>query len=196
MRTPMLLTILAAATVLAGCDDSGSAGLAPSPNAVTSTLGAASTTADPEPVPVDAAPKRGAESRDAMLTVTGVRIGHHPGFERVVYDLGGTGEPGWVVEYTDRAVQDGSGTVLDVQGGSILEVRILGSAYPFDTGVVPFDNSEPARDPEAPGVLGVYRTIVFEGETQSFIGVRGDRPPFEVRTAADPTRLIVDIATS
>ncbi len=189
----MLLTILAAAAVLTGCDDSGSAGLAPSPNAVTSTLGAPTTAA--EPVPTDAQPKRGDKSRGAMLTVTGIRIGHHPGFERVVYDLGGTGTPGWVVEYTDRAVQDGSGTVLDIDAGSVLEVRILGSAYPFDTGVAPFDNSEPVRDPEAPGVTGVYRTIVFEGETQSFIGVRGDRPPFEVRTATGPARLIVDIAT-
>ncbi|MEV0359124.1 hypothetical protein AB0H71_24005 [Nocardia sp. NPDC050697] len=196
MRTPMLLTILAVAAVLTGCDDSGPTGLAPAPNAVTDTLGAATTTAAPEPAPTDAQPKQGEKSRGAMLTVTGIRIGHHPGFERVVYDLGGTGTPGWVVEYTDRAVQDGSGTVLDIQGGSVLEVRILGSAYPFDTGVTPFDNSEPVREPEAPGVLGVYRTIVFEGETQSFIGVRGDRPPFEVRTATGPTRLIVDIASS
>ncbi|MFC3960569.1 AMIN-like domain-containing (lipo)protein [Nocardia jiangsuensis] len=195
MRTPMLLTVLAVAAVLTGCDDSGSAELAPSPGSVSTALDAPAPTAAPEPVPADAQPKRGDKSRGAMLTVTGVRIGHHPGFERVVYDLGGTGTPGWVVEYTDRAVQDGSGTVLDLDADSVLEVRILGSAYPFDTGVIPFDNSEPVRDPQAPGVTGVYRTIVFEGETQSFIGVRGDRPPFEVRTANNPTRLIVDIAT-
>lgn len=190
----MLLTIAVLTAALAGCDDTGSTAGAPLP-AVSGTV-TPGTTEEALEAPVDAQPKRQDASRGAMLTVTDIRIGHHPGFERVVYDLGGTGAPGWIVDYADSAVQDGSGTEIAVDGDSVLEVRILGSAYPFDSGVTPFDNSEPVSDPSAPGVAGVYRTIVFEGQTQSFIGVRGDRPAFAVSTASNPTRLIVDIATS
>lgn len=113
----------------------------------------------------------------------------------MVYELGGKGTPGWLVQYTDHAVQDGSGNPVEVAGRSILEVRILGSAYPFDSGVTPYSGPDPAVDASAPGIAGVYRTVVFEGTTQSFIGVQTDRPAFAVSPLSDPTRLVIDIAT-
>ncbi|WP_067809327.1 AMIN-like domain-containing (lipo)protein [Nocardia beijingensis] len=189
MRNRMVLMVAAATALLAGCGDVESAPGLP----------AAPTTATPAevaqaPAPGDAAPKEGKPSGDAALTVTDVRLGRQPGFDRVVYELGGVGTPGWIVRYTDRAVQDASGNPVDVAGRSILEVRILGSAYPFDSGVTPYEGPDPAVDPAVPGIAGVYRTTVFEGVTQSFIGVQSDRPAFTVTTLSNPTRLVVDIA--
>ncbi|WP_051023001.1 AMIN-like domain-containing (lipo)protein [Nocardia pneumoniae] len=200
MRNWMVLTVAVATVLLSGCGDGESAQELPVAS-ITATPGATGTQAAPAPavpqdaVPQDAAPKRGAASADAALTVTGIRLGRQPGFDRVVYDLGGVGTPGWLVRYTDRAVQDGSGNRVDVAGRSILEVRILGSAYPFDSGVTPYAGPDPAVDPAVPGVAGVYRTTVFEGTTQSFIGVQADRPAFTVTTLSNPTRLVVDIAS-
>lgn len=190
MRNRTVLTVAAVAVLLGGCADDGSTTDAPA--AGSSTTG---TLAEAPQVPRDALPKRGTASNDAGLTVTGIRIGHQPGFDRVVYDLGGKGTPGWIVQYTDRAVQDGSGKPIDVAGTAILEVQILGSAYPFDSAVTPYAGPDPATDPSAPGIAGVYRTTVFEGTTQSFIGVQADRPGFSVSTLSNPTRLVIDIAT-
>ncbi|WP_280234636.1 AMIN-like domain-containing (lipo)protein [Nocardia cyriacigeorgica] len=197
MRNKLVVGLVAVGVVgfAAACGDSDS-----TPTTVvdapTTSAEATTTAAAPPAAPSDAEPKRAEASGDAALTVTDIRIGHHDGFDRVVYELGGTGTPGWVVEYTDAAVQDGSGAAIDVAGQSVLEVRITGSAYPFDSGVEPYSGPDPATDPSAPGIAGVYRATVFEGITQSFIGVNGDRPAFAVSTQSGPTRLVIDIATS
>ncbi|CAM4455966.1 hypothetical protein NONI108955_30165 [Nocardia ninae] len=191
MRNRMVLTIVAVTALLAGCgDDAGTTANTTTPS--TSTTG---TLAEAPTAPRDTTPKRGTASGDAGLTVTGIRIGHQPGFDRVVYDLGGNGTPGWIVQYTDRAVQDGSGKPIEVAGKSILEVQILGSAYPFDSAETPYAGPDPATEPSAPGIAGVYRTTVFEGTTQSFIGINGDRPGFAVTTLTNPTRLVIDVAS-
>ncbi|MET8648549.1 AMIN-like domain-containing (lipo)protein [Nocardia aurea] len=193
MRNTIVSTIAVTAALLTGCDDGDTTR---PPSNVSSTAGTTGTFADvPAPAPADAQPKRGEPSSGAGLTVTGIRIGSQPGFDRVVYDLGGTGSPGWIVQYTDRAVQDGSGNQIDVAGRSILEVQITGSAYPFDSGVTPYEGPDPATAPGTPGIAGVYRTVVFEGTTQSFIGVNAASPGFSVSTLANPTRLVIDIAT-
>jgi hypothetical protein len=190
MRNRMVLMVAIATALLAGCgDDQSTPGLP-----VASITGTSAAVAQ-APLPQDTAPKQGKASGDAALTVTDIRLGRQPGFDRVVYDLGGAGTPGWLVRYTDAAVQDGSGNPVDVAGRSILEVRILGSAYPFDSGVTPYAGPDPAVDPAVPGIAGVYRTTVFEGATQSFIGLRADRPAFSVSALSNPTRLVIDIAS-
>ncbi|MBF6171198.1 AMIN-like domain-containing (lipo)protein [Nocardia blacklockiae] len=188
MRNRLAFTVVAGLALLAGCSDGASDPPTPVPNG-------SSVAAAPEPPPTATTPQQGAPSDDARLTVTDVRIGHHPGFDRVVYELGGVGNPGWRVQYTDRAVQDGSGKPVDVAGRSILEVRILGSAYPWDSGVAQYEGPDPATDPSAPGIAGVYRTLAFEGATQSFIGVNAERPAFSVSALENPSRLVVDVAT-
>lgn len=192
MRNALVFVLIAAAAVsVSGCgtDDAPAA----APPATTSTPSTfADATAE---VPTDASPKSGAASAGAALTVTDIRLGRQPGFDRVVYELGGTGSPGWQVAYTDSAVQDGSGKSVDVAGRAILEVRILGSAYPFDSTVAPFDGPDPVTDPGTPAITGVYKKLVYEGVTQSFIGIDADQPPFSVTALADPPRLVVDIAT-
>ncbi len=186
----MVLLVAVTAALVAGCGDSESGSNAT--NAATAPSTFTDSSATP---PTDALTKRGAPSSDAGVTVSGIRIGHQPGFDRVVYELGGAGTPGWIVQYADQAVQDASGKLIDVAGNSILEVQITGSAYPFDNGVTPYSGPDPATDPSAPGVAGVYRSAVYEGTTQSFIGVHADRPAFSVSTLTGPTRLVIDIAT-
>src|SRR5690606_19066128 len=185
---PAAAVAVAAATlacgVLTGCDDAR-----PGAEPVTSPSTAHSATATgpaplleaPAPPPSDAAPKSADASPEAGLTVTGIRIGRHDGFDRVVYDLGGAGTPGWIVRWTDRAVQVCSGRELDLAGESVLVGRITGSACPFDSGVTPYSGPDPATDPSVPGITGVSMPLVFEGVTQSFIGVAGSQAAFSVQ---------------
>ncbi|WP_280338781.1 AMIN-like domain-containing (lipo)protein [Nocardia neocaledoniensis] len=190
MRNALVFGLVAiAALTLSGCGSDGAPAATPPPTSTTSTFTDATGAA-----PRDNTPKSGDASAGAALTVTDIRLGHHEGFDRVVFTLGGTGTPGWQVEYTGSAVQDGSGKPVEVDGNSILEVRILGSAYPFDSTVPPYAGPDPVTDPSVPGITGVYKALVYEGSTQSFIGVTAAEPAFAVSTLSNPTRLVVDIA--
>ncbi|QAY71576.1 AMIN-like domain-containing (lipo)protein [Xylanimonas protaetiae] len=126
----------------------------------------------------------------AMLTVTDVRAASHGTFDRVVFDLGGTGTPGWRVEYVDQALDDGSGLPVDVDGDEVLQVRISGTGIPADTGVTEFSGATVDLDGESVEEV-VYR-FVFEGYTTAFVGT-DDRTPFRVFTLDNPTRLVVDV---
>lgn len=206
MRTGRVLVVAVMLGCLAGCADSGSTPPVSSPEAAPAAPGSPADIpglpplppllpGQPVPAPDDTVPKQAEASPGAKLTVTDVRLSRHPGFDRVEYYLDGQGAPGFSVWYTGRAVQDGSGRELEVAGDSVLEVRITGSGYPFDTGVAPYAGPDPATDPAVPGIAGVYRTTVFEGVTQSFVGVAGDEPGFTVVAQPMPNRLVIDIAT-
>ena len=63
----------------------------------------------------------------AQLVVTGVRVGAHEGFDRVVVDLEGEGDPGWFVDYTATPIQETAGLPLKVAGNAFLNINIDGT---------------------------------------------------------------------
>ncbi|QJW38360.1 hypothetical protein FIC82_009145 [Cellulosimicrobium protaetiae] len=132
-------------------------------------------------------------SADAALTVTDIRVGHHDGYDRVVFELGGTGTPGWRVEYVDQPTDDGKGDVVAVDGDAYLQVMISGSGYPMDTGVDEYTEPNPLRAGDDGEVEEVLLRGVFEGYTQAFVGVDDVRRPFRVFSLEDPTRVVVDV---
>ncbi|PFG32708.1 AMIN-like domain-containing (lipo)protein [Sanguibacter antarcticus] len=151
-------------------------------------------TADAPAFPADTSPDTADPSQDAMLTVTDVRIGRHDGFDRVVYEMGGTGTPGWTVQYVDEAIQDGSGTVIDLAGDGTLKVLISGSAYPMDSGAEPFESSGPVTGAGTVTVTEARGWSVFEGLTDAFIGLESPGHPFRVYLLESPVRVVVDVA--
>lgn len=161
-------------------------------SAVTSTSTSSTAASTTEPVPTDSSDKTSAAGTESKLTVVDIRVGEHDGFDRVVYEMGGTGTPGWRVKYVDAATQEGSGKPVDIKGAAVIQVLIDGSAYPFDSGVEQYSGPNPV-----PGVGGVVTEVngsnVFEGVTQSFIGVT-EKQPFTVTTLSDPPRVVVDVA--
>ncbi|EME21432.1 AMIN-like domain-containing (lipo)protein [Rhodococcus triatomae] len=130
-------------------------------------------------------------SPGASLTVTDVFVERNGGFDRVVYVFAGSGTPGWRVRYVDTAVQDGSGDVFDVPGSSILEVALTGTRLPFETGVTPYAGPNPLAGSGA--VTQVRMATVFEGVTQSFVGLESAAVPVTVSSATDPARVFVDV---
>lgn len=192
LRTRHALAVTAAALVLAGCTANGDA--VPEPDTAASIETQVVTPDAPSTTPTDAADKISPAGDGAKLTVTDIRTGRHEGFDRVVYELGGEGMPGWRVGYVDSAVQDGSGNEIPVAGGAVIQVLIDGSAYPFDSGVEPYAGPNPVLGPSGGSVVEVNGSGVFEGVTQSFIGVADPDTPFSVSSLTDPTRLVIDVA--
>lgn len=167
---------------------------ATSTKTATPTSTAAPTTAPPDsalpPFSQDVVESSG--QGEAQLLSTTVRLGLHDGYDRVVFDLEGEGTPGYRVAYVDKAVQDGSGQILDVAGDAILQVVISGTRYPEEgedyeggPGSYTLDAAEVVEEVRLSGT--------FEGLTQGFIGIDDEGSPFRVFTLADPVRLVVDI---
>ncbi|MBO0925172.1 hypothetical protein J1G44_11860 [Cellulomonas sp. zg-ZUI199] len=172
-----------------------SAGTAPAPTSTTAPTTAPSPTAQPA-VPAEAAfaPPGTELTQDgdaAGYVVTQVRVGEHPGYDRVVYELtGGEGTPGYRVGWVDQAVEDPSGEVRQVDGDAVLQVWLIGTTYPVDGG--PQEHAGDVR-PDDGDIEQVVRPLTFEGMTQSFVGVDDGLRPFRVTVLQDPVRVVVDV---
>ncbi len=132
----------------------------------------------------------------ATGAINGVRTGRHRCFDRLVVDLDGD-TTGYRVDYVDAVYADGSGELVPVKGGAILNIVLFAPAYD-DTGRATVDPATVS----ATNVAG-YRTLrdvewagSFEGQTTLGLGVRA-RLPFRVFTLDGPgdgSRLVVDVA--
>lgn len=129
---------------------------------------------------------------DQLLTVTNVTVEPQEGFDRVTFTLDGSGTPGWRVEYVDEALDPGKGDPVEVDGDAVLQVVLLGTAMPMDSGVEEYDGAPVGPDDAASVEEVVYR-FVFAGQTTAFVGIDGERKPFAVSAAEDPARVMVDV---
>ncbi|MDO5453750.1 MAG: hypothetical protein Q4F37_02030 [Corynebacterium sp.] len=128
------------------------------------------------------------------LEVTNVRVGAHDGFDRVVFEFSGEGQPGWYVTSTAEPRQQGSGHLIDYAGSHALNVMINGTPYPFDLGIP--EDEWPQTGPVAGAadtVQGVSFHGIFEATSQYVIGLDGPSA-FSVTLLEEPTRVVVDVA--
>lgn len=128
------------------------------------------------------------------LEVTNVRVGAHDGFDRVVFEFSGDGQPGWYVTSTPEPRQQGSGHLIDYPGAHALNVMINGTPYPFDLGIP--EDEWPQTGPVAGAadtVQGVSFHGIFEATSQYVIGLDGPSA-FSVTRLDNPTRVVVDVA--
>ena len=145
---------------------------------------------DPPPFPRGTARQTADSAGEQDLVLTDVRAAAHDGFDRVVLEFSGAGRPGWTVNYVDRAVMDGSGEVVDLAGGTVLDVYASGTTWP-----APGYYSGPTRVDPADGgdVRDLYVAGTFEGYTQVLAGIEGGQVPFRAFALTDPPRLVVDV---
>ncbi len=126
------------------------------------------------------------------MTVSDIRIGRHEGFDRVVFEVDGGGTPGWDVRYVDRASSQGSGDPVTVAGDAVLEVRITGAGYPYETGVEEYSGPNPLAAEGTTVVSEVAFDHTYEGATVAFVGTSA-RTPFRVYLLENPRRVVVDL---
>jgi hypothetical protein len=142
-------------------------------------------------------------STDALYLV---RVGRHDCYDRVVFDINGPADVGYVVHYVPAVTADGSGEPVPVDGGAALEVIVRAPAQGVDSG-----GHQPGRPLAATGEyfytadqLAGWRSLravrfagTFEGQSTVAVGVR-DKLAFQVFTQLDTTgqirRLVVDVA--
>lgn len=187
--------LLAGLSGLAACsDDDEPAGGAPAePTDVVSAPSGELTGPPQVPFPANTLPEE-AEATGARLTLTEVRIGRQPGYDRVVFEFGGTGQAGYRVGYVDNPTAAGSGAPVALRGESALRVVLIGIGLPADVGIdSPYDIRTRVPANETKNVVEVAPGAVFEGQQTAFVGLRDQPLPFRVFRLSDPPRVVVDI---
>lgn len=117
-------------------------------------------------------------------SVTAVRVGAQPAFDRVVIDFSG-GVTSYQVSYVDQITADGSGDPVPAQGAAFVQIALNGVTEPFPSG---------AQTPNLPGILQVVDAgLGFEGTVSYGLGTT-KAAGFRAFTLADPPRLVVDVA--
>ncbi|OKI02026.1 hypothetical protein A6A06_13040 [Streptomyces sp. CB02923] len=129
-----------------------------------------------------------------------ITTGRHACYDRMVFEVPtADGKPvGYRVGYVKELHQDGSGDLIEVGGGAILEIRVAAPSYDPATGKSTYPGK--AGKP-LPGVdIKGYETFKdtrfgasFEGDTQIGLGVRKQLP---FRVVQQKNQLIVDVAHS
>jgi hypothetical protein len=133
-----------------------------------------------------------------------VRVGRHPCYDRVVFDVNGPQAVGYTARYVPVVQADGSGKPVPVAGGAALEVVVRAPMLGIDG-----QGHQPGSRVPAVGEDLVARSRVagwsslrqvayagsFEGQTTTAIGVRA-RLPFRVFVTGDQgyRHIVVDIA--
>jgi hypothetical protein len=131
--------------------------------------------------------------------LTNVRTGRHDCYDRMVLDIRGdlpAAPTGYQVRYVDKLYQDGSGNLIKIGGGAILEIVATAPSYDSETHQPTYAGR---GGKPLPGVdLTGYKTFrdtrfgaSYEGTTQLGLGVRA-RLPFRVLQLGD--RLVIDVA--
>ncbi|MCX4821322.1 hypothetical protein OG883_15680 [Streptomyces sp. NBC_01142] len=185
------LTTAAAALALAGAGLVGTAGVA---GAATGQVGKAASASA-------CSTAWGSGGKSATDTdsrpLKNIKTSQNTCYDRMVFDVSGvTGKLGYHVGYVDKFHQDGSGDLIPVTGGAILQVYVSAPSYDPATGK-PTYAGKAAKALPGVNITG-YKTFKdtkfgasFEGQTQVGVGVRA-KLPFRVLQSGD--QLIVDVA--
>jgi hypothetical protein len=125
-----------------------------------------------------------------------IALGRHEGYDRVVFQFQ-NGLPGYRVEYVQPPLkEDGSGKPVSVQGNAVVVVRMEpASGFDLNTAEGVMIYKGPKRIDGATAGTSVVQELVRTGDFEAVlswaIGL-SDKVDFRVRTAASPSRLIVD----
>jgi hypothetical protein len=145
------------------------------------------------PFPANTDPDTAEPAAGSLVGITDVRLGRHEGFDRVVFEAGGDGAPGWDVRYVDAPSSQGSGADVAVEGEAVLQVTLSGTGYPGDTGVDEWAGPDPLRSGDTEVVTEVVWDGTFEGTSVAFVGTSG-RTPFRVYRLEEPARVVLEVA--
>jgi hypothetical protein len=115
--------------------------------------------------------------------VTGLRIGEHEGYSRLVVDLSSAGVPQWEVRYS-TASGPGGGPV-SIEGDAYLRVVLHTFAEP---GV------QSTSSANGSGLIVQAKTTgFFEGSEEALAGIKAGPQPFRAFTLTDPGRIVIDV---
>lgn len=181
MRVRVLHTMLVSA-VLAASSAAGA-------TATDATVAIASASAVPSHS-WSTAPRSVTRTPTSAPEVTGIRVGRHRHFDRIVLDVHGAA-PGYLVRYVRTLHRDPSGKTVDLLGPRSLLIVVSANGHDIATGTSTL--TTPPRTHwrfdavRETAVLGDFEAVFSVG-----VGLAG-RTPFRVLTLHDPTRIVVDV---
>ena len=176
LRTLLVTTALAASPA-AGVTATGVTGAAASASAVSSHHWST-------------APLSVTRTHTSAPEVTGIRVGRHRHFDRIVVDVHGAA-PGYLVRYVRTLHRDPSGKTVNLLGPRSLLIVLSANGHDIATGTSTL--TTPLRTPwkfdavRETAVIGDFEAVFSVG-----VGLAG-KTPFRVLTLHNPTRIVVDV---
>jgi hypothetical protein len=125
----------------------------------------------------------------SVVPITDVRVGTHPGYDRIVFEFAGSGRPQLTVALAQPPfVEDASGKTVAVPGNLFLSLKLFdANGYPTYTGPSSFS-------PGYPSLVALVNTGDYEGYVTWIAGLRTSNSIcYNLSTLASPTRIVVDI---
>lgn len=148
---------------------------------------------DDKPFVANTEPDTNTGTSGALLTPTDLRFGGHTGYDRLVLDLDGSGEPAWRMEYVAEPRGEGSGEIVDLDGSAYLVLNVQNIMLPGEEAGQPEYTGPAAILPPSGSVIREVKWGgIFEGTLQIFIGV-SEKVPFRAFLLDSPTRLVIDV---
>jgi len=128
-----------------------------------------------------------ASQANPATQINDVRVGSHPGYDRIVFQFVGTARPQLTVAVAHPPfVGDASGKTIDVAGSSFLSLKLhVASEYPTYPGPGSFS-------PGYPALKALVNTGDYEGYVTWIAGLNGSTC-YRISTLTGPTRIVVDI---
>ncbi|WP_297851529.1 hypothetical protein [uncultured Corynebacterium sp.] len=123
------------------------------------------------------------------LRTTDIRVGSHDGFDRLVFEFEGTGDPQYHIGYNDDPRQQASGFPLEVPGNAKLEINIHGTSGDMSADAKYAGKKELGL--ASGNIVDVINGGSFEADSQYVVGLINERP-YQVQVLHEPTRLVVD----
>jgi hypothetical protein len=133
------------------------------------------------------------------------RVGQHPCYDRVVFDLNGPQPVGYSARYVPVVLADPSGKPVPVAGGAVLQVTVRAPIYGTDDqGHQPWRTAPTIGESlVAPSEISGWTSLravtfagSFEAQTTIAVGVR-EQLPFRVLVTSGPynyQHVVIDIA--
>jgi hypothetical protein len=147
----------------------------------------------PSPTPSESFTCTGSQVVNAMTEtvaqITDVRLGTHPGYDRIVFEFAGSGLPQLTAAVARPPfLEDASGMPVKVPGTAFLSLKLShASGYPTYTGPDSFS-------PKYPNLVALVNSGDFEGYVTWIAGLSDSQSTcFAVSTLTGPTRIVIDI---
>jgi hypothetical protein len=135
-----------------------------------------------------------AQAQSTAPTLTGIRTGNNPGFDRVVLDLSAGQSPGTVsYQLVDELTADPSGEVVWLTGEYFVNVSAFAAAAHDQNGNPTYTGPQKFRTRNLSNVMAVAVTGDFEAHLTIGLGVRS-RTTVNVFTLTAPNRVVIDVA--
>ncbi|MGK3203293.1 AMIN-like domain-containing (lipo)protein [Amycolatopsis sp. MEPSY49] len=135
-----------------------------------------------------------ARAQSGVPTLTNIRTGNNPTFDRVVLDLSAGHVPGTLsYQLTDELTADPSGEIVWLTGEYFVNVSAFAAAAHDQNGNPTYTGPQKFRTRNLSNVMAVAVTGDFEAHLTIGLGVR-TRTAVNVFTLTAPNRVVIDVA--